>query len=76
MNTLDFTRIESRANWKTRKFGEYAPRVEESTPQDHNGLAGGLFQLHLDAGELLVNDLHHPLDLLRRDRPGAALFPQ
>lgn len=55
---------------------QYKPGVQESTPQNHHGLAGGLFELHLDAGKLLVYDLHHPLDLLRRDWPCAALFPQ
>ena len=54
----------------------HSPRVEESTPQNHDGLAGGLFQLHLDAGELFVNYLNHPLDLLWRDGPGTTLLPQ
>lgn len=38
----------------------YLPRT-----QDHDGLAGGLLKLHLDGAELLVDDLHHALDLLR-----------
>jgi len=54
----------------------YEPGIQESTPEDHDGLAGGLFELHLDAGELLVDYLDHSFDFLRRDRPGATLFPQ
>lgn len=54
----------------------HKPGVQESTPQNHHGLAGRLFELHLNAGELLVYDLHHPFNLLRRDWPCAALFPQ
>lgn len=37
----------------------YVPRA-----QDHDGLAGGLLQLHLDGAELLVDDLDHALNFL------------
>lgn len=36
--------------------------------QDHDSLAGGLFQLHLDGAELLVDDLHHTLDFLLKPK--------
>lgn len=55
---------------------QHEPGVQKSTPQDHHGFASGLFQLHLDAGELLVDNLDHPFDFLRRDRPSTTLFPQ
>ena len=35
--------------------------------EDHDSLASGLLQLDLDRVELLVDDLHHPLDLLWSD---------
>lgn len=54
----------------------HKPGVQESTPQNHHGFAGGLFELHLNAGELLVDNLNHPFDFLWRDRPGATLLPQ
>lgn len=54
----------------------HEPGVQKSTPQDHHGFASGLFQLHLNAGELLVDNLDHPFDFLRRDRPSTTLFPQ
>lgn len=53
-----------------------ATSVQEARAEDHHGLAGALLELHLDRGELLVDDLHHPLDLLRRDGARAALLPQ
>lgn len=60
----------------TLPYDRYVPGIQESTPQYHHGLAGGLFELHLYTGEFLVDDLDHPLDLLRRYRPCTALFPQ
>lgn len=54
----------------------HEPCIEESTSEDHDSFTGGLFQLHLDAGELFVNDLYHPFDFLGRDGPRATLFPQ
>ena len=53
-----------------------APGVEEAAAQQHDVLAGRLLQLHLDAGELVQDDLDHAVDLLGRDRPGAALLAQ
>ena len=53
-----------------------APRVQEAGAQDHDGLARGLLQLDLDRVELLVDDLHHPLDLLRGDRTGPRLLSE
>lgn len=44
-----------------------APGVQEAGAQDHDGLAGGLLQLHLDGAELLVDDLHHALNLLHNN---------
>lgn len=55
---------------------QHEPGIQKSTPQDHYGFASRLFQLHLDAGELLVDNLDHPFDFLRRYWPGATLFPQ
>lgn len=55
---------------------QYKPGIQESTPQNHHGFASGLFELHLNAGELLVDNLNHPFDFLRRDRPGTTLLPQ
>lgn len=55
---------------------QHEPGVQKSTPQNHHGFASGLFQLHLNAGELLVDNLDHPFNFLRRDRPGATLLPQ
>lgn len=52
------------------------PGVEEARPQDHDGLARALLQLHLDGAELAVDDVHHALDLLGRDGPRPALLPQ
>uniref|UniRef100_A0A6B0V6Z8 Uncharacterized protein n=1 Tax=Ixodes ricinus TaxID=34613 RepID=A0A6B0V6Z8_IXORI len=53
-----------------------SPCVEEPGPEDHDGLAGALLELHLDGVELLVDYLHHALDLLGRDRPRPTLLPQ
>lgn len=50
------------------------PGVEEPRPEDHNGLAGTLLELDLDGVELLMDDLHHSLDLLRRNRARSTLF--
>lgn len=55
---------------------KYLPCIEESTPQNHHSLTGRLFQLHLNAGELLMNNLNHPLNFFWRDWPGTTLFPQ
>lgn len=52
------------------------PGVEEPGAQNHDGLASALLQLHLYGGELLVDDLHHALDLLRSDGASARLFSQ
>jgi len=46
-----------------------AARVQEARAQYHDGLAGALLQLHLDAAEFAANDLHHAIDLARRYRP-------
>ena len=53
-----------------------APRVQEPGAQDHHGLARGLLQLDLDRVELLVDDLHHPLNLLWSDRTRPRLLSQ
>jgi len=55
---------------------QHEPGIQKSTPQDHHSFASGLFQLHLDAGELLVDNLDHPFNFFRRNRPGTTLFPQ
>lgn len=52
------------------------PGVQEARPKDHDGLTCGLFQLHLDGREFLVDDLHHALDFLGSDGTSAALFSQ
>lgn len=52
------------------------PSIEESTSQNHDRLACGLFELHLNAGELFVDDLDHSFNFLGRNRSGATLFPQ
>ena len=54
----------------------HAPGIEEAGAQDHNGLAGALFELHLDGAELAVDDVHHALDLFGRNWPRARLLPQ
>ena len=35
--------------------------------EDHDGLAGGLLQLDLDGGELLLDDVHHSLNFLPQE---------
>lgn len=52
------------------------PRIQKPGTQDHDGLARALLELHLDGAELAVDDAHHPLNLLRGDGPGPALFSQ
>lgn len=52
------------------------PRIQEAGPQDHDGLARALLQLHLDGAELAVDDADHALDLLWGDGPGPALLAQ
>jgi hypothetical protein len=54
----------------------YRPGIQESTPQNHHGFAGGLLELHLDAGEFFMNNLDHSFDFFRCDWPGATLFSQ
>lgn len=51
-----------------------SPRIQKPGAQDHDRLARALLQLHLDGAELAMDDADHPLDLLRRDGPGPALF--
>jgi hypothetical protein len=51
-----------------------SPGVEEPRAKDHDGFAGALLELYLDGLELLVDDLDHPLDFFRRDRPRSTLF--
>lgn len=53
-----------------------SPRIQEAGPQDHDGLARALLQLHLDGAELAMDDADHSLDLLRGDGPGPALLTQ
>ena len=53
-----------------------ASGVQEPGAQDHNRLAGRLLQLDLDGVELLVDDLHHPLNLLGSDRTRPGLLSQ
>lgn len=45
----------------------HTPGIEEAGAQDHHGLAGALFELHLDGAELAVDDAHHALDLFGRN---------
>ncbi len=52
------------------------PGVEEAGPEDHDGLAGALLELHLDGAEFAVDDVDHALDLFGWDGPRARLFPQ
>ncbi len=54
----------------------HRPGVEEARAQDHDGLAGALFQLHLDGAELAVDDADHALDLFGRDGSCSRLLPQ
>lgn len=54
----------------------YRPGVEEAGAQDHDRLAGALFELHLDGAELAMDDAHHALDLFGGDGPSARLLPQ
>lgn len=53
-----------------------SPCVQKSGAQDHDGFTRALLQLHLDGAELAVDDAHHPLYLLWRDRSGPALLTQ
>ena len=53
-----------------------ASGVQEPGAQDHYRLAGRLLQLDLDGVELLVDDLHHPLNLLGSDRTCPGLLSQ
>ena len=53
-----------------------SPCVQKSGAQDHDSFTRALLQLHLDGAELAVDDAHHPLYLLRRDRSGPALLTQ
>lgn len=65
-----------RGRRRTRGGGKSPPGIEEAGAQDHDGLAGALLELHLDGAELAVDDVHHALDLLGRNRPRARLLPQ
>lgn len=57
-------------------YRPHTPGIQESTPQNHHGFAGGLLELHLNAGEFLMNNLDHSFDFFRCDWPGATLFSQ
>ncbi len=65
--------VQQKAHESTRRDG---PGVEEPGPQDHDGLARALLELHLDGGELLPDDADHALDLLGRDRARSTLLAQ
>lgn len=49
----------------------HTPGIQETGAQDHNGLTGALFELHLNGAELAVDDVHHALDLFGRNWPCA-----
>lgn len=52
------------------------PGIKKPGPQNHDGLTGALFQLHLDGREFLVDDLHHALYLFRCDGARPGLLPE
>ena len=58
------------------KVASLSPGVQEPRPQDHHGLASGLFQLNLNGVELPIDDVDHPVDLLGCDGSGPGLLPQ
>lgn len=45
------------------------PGIKEARAQNHDGLTGTLFELHLNGAEFAVDDGHHALNLLGRDGP-------
>lgn len=52
------------------------PSIQEARPQDHDGLACRLLQLHLNRGKFLVDDLDHPFDFFRRNGSGTRLLTE
>ena len=53
------------------KISTFSALIKEPRPEDHDCLTRGLFQLHLDAGELFLDDSNHPVNLLGRDGSGS-----
>ena len=58
------------------KVSPLSSGVEESRPEDHDGLASGLLQLHLDCIKFPIDDVDHSVNLFGCDGSGSGLLTE